>query len=644
MAKKYDFSGWATRNDLRCSDGRTIRHNAFVDDDGKKVPLVWQHKHDSPENVLGHAILENRDNGVYAYCCFNSTPLAQHSKELVQHGDICALSIYANQLKQNGGDVLHGSIKEVSLVLAGANPGALIDFPTLEHGEESEEEVFIYTGKDLRVNKKPYISHEDEEDEEEYDEEEYDDEEEEEDEDDEIDEDEAVEVFETLTDDQKDAVYYLVGRAVQGDMAHEEDEEEETVQDVFDTLTEKQKKVVYYLVAQAAEGAFDEDGEDDEEMAQSEDYEGEDDTMKHNVFESGENNEKENSTLSHSETEAIFADAKRCGSLSEAVLAHTAEYGIDQIAWLFPDYKEMNVPPEYIKRDQTWVGRVMNGIHHTPFSRIKTTFADITEDEARALGYIKGNEKKNEVFTLLKRTTDPQTIYKHQMLDRDDVNDITGFDVVAWIKTEMRMMLDEEIARAILVGDGRDTSSNDHISQDHVRSIFNDVEKYAIHKKLTAVQGEAEAKTFIKTILRSWKEYKGSGNCLMFTTEDMLTDMLLLEDGMGHFMYPNKGTLATTLRVNDIITVPVMSATTTVRVDATDSKTYKPLAIIVNLNDYNVGADKGGAINMFEDFDIDYNQHKYLIETRISGALTKPYGAIVIEKEVPVEENAPAAQ
>ncbi|MBP5727490.1 MAG: phage major capsid protein, partial [Clostridia bacterium] len=376
-----------------------------------------------------------------------------------------------------------------------------------------------------------------------------------------------------------------------------------------------------------------EEYEEDEAMAHSEI--GGSKSMKKNVFDgSMEDTKEQNNTLSHAEIEAIFADAKREGSLKQSVLAHSDEYGIEQIDWLFPDAKNLNNPPEFIHRDMGWVSVVMKGTRHTPFTRIKTMFADITEDEARARGYIKGNRKVNEVFTLLKRTTDPQTVYKKQKLDRDDVLDITDFDVVAWMKGEMRMMLDEEIARAILIGDGRQTSSDDHISESHIRSVFRDDDLYTVRKTLVAVQGEAKAKTFIKTVRKAWKDYKGSGNAIAFVTEDWLSELLLLEDGIGHFLYPTKETAANVLGVREIITVPVMADSSTVRTDVTSGKTFKPAAIILNLSDYNVGADKGGSVNMFEDFDIDYNQQKYLMETRVSGALIRPYSAIVIEEEV----------
>ena len=572
--ERFDFSGWATRNNLKCSDGRTIRKDAFKDNNGQKVPLVWNHQHNEPFNILGHALLENREEGVYAYCTFNDTEAGQNAKQLVEHGDVSALSIYANQLKQHGGDVIHGSIREVSLVLAGANPGAFID-SIICHGEESEEEAIIYTGEDIS------LSHADNE---------------------EIKEEKPMEDTKKI----------------------ENDSGNKTVKDVFDTLTEEQKTVVYALIGQALEsaGATDENDENDEE----------DNNMKHNVFDQDEM--MQGNALSHSDMEEIFSDAKRTGSLKEAFLAHNATYGIDQIDTLFPEPKTMNTPPEFIKRDTNWVAGVINGVHHTPFSRIKSMFANITEDEARAKGYIKGNLKKEEVFTLLKRTTTPTTIYKKQKLDRDDIIDITDFDVVAWIKSEMRMMLDEEIARAILVGDGRLTSDDDHINETNIRPIWKDDDLYTIKTKITvdaSATDDDKAKAVIKAAVKSRKNYKGSGNPVLYTTEDFLTNCLLLEDTQGYRLYKSEQDVATAMRVSRIVTVPVMENLS--RTDS-ESKTRNLVGIIVNLNDYNVGADKGGAVNMFDDFDIDYNQQKYLMETRCSGALIKPYSAIALEMVV----------
>ena len=574
--ERFDFSGWATRNDLKCSDGRTIRKDAFKDNNGQKVPLVWNHQHNDPLNILGHALLENRQEGVYAYCTFNETEAGQNAKLLVEHGDVSALSIYANQLKQRGSDVIHGAIREVSLVLAGANPGAFID-SVICHGEESEEEAIIYTGEDISLFHAECDKKE------------------------ETKEEKPVENEKKTTESEKKTT-----------------DSEETVGEVLDTLNEKQKTAVFALIAQALENA-DNSNDDDEEEKE----------MKHNVFDQDETT-KEN-VLSHSDIESILSDAKRSGSLKESFLAHTATYGIDQIDTLFPESKSMNTPPEFIKRDMDWVAGVINGVHHTPFSRIKSMFANITEDEARAKGYIKGNLKKEEVFTLLKRTTTPTTIYKKQKLDRDDILDITDFDVVAWIKGEMRMMLDEEIARAILVGDGRLTSDDDHIPEQNIRPVWKDDDLYTIKTKITVsttATDDDKAKAMIKAAVKSRKNYKGSGNPVLYTTEDFLTNCLLLEDTQGYRLYKSEQDVATAMRVSKIVTVPVMEGLT--RVDS-ESKTRTLMGIIVNLKDYNVGADKGGAVNMFDDFDIDYNQQKYLMETRCSGALIKPYSAIALE-------------
>ena len=575
---KYDFSGWATKNNLKCSDGRTIMRDAFKNNDGQTVPLVWNHQHNDPLNVLGHAVLENRENGVYAYCKFNDTEAGKNAKMLVEHGDVKALSIYANQLKQKGGNVEHGVIREVSLVLAGANPGAFID-SILRHGEASDEEGVIYTGEEIELYHADEIQNE---------------------------------VEETVVEE--------------NNLQHAE---EKTVQDVIDSMTEEQKNVMYALIGQALEG--------DAAQHSNIDYEG-DDEMKHNVFEN-DNNNNNNDVLTHAEMEAILKDAKRCGSLKEAVLQHADgdviydTYGIkpnaegEGISMLFPEYRNLNNTPEFIKRDTGWVAQVMAGVHHTPFSRIKSMFADIREDEARALGYMKGDLKKEEVFSLLKRTTDPQTIYKKQKLHRDDVIDITSFDVVAWIKQEMRMMLEEEIARAILIGDGRLADDDNKIQQQHIRSIANEDPLFAIHKQLEVAEGEEKAKGFIKSVLRARKDYKGSGEPTMFLAEDMLVEMLLLEDKNGRIIYESEQALARALRVKNIVTVPVMEGAKNL------AKDKNVLAIVVNLKDYNVGADKGGAVAMFEDFDIDYNAQKYLIETRCSGALVKPFSAIVIEEK-----------
>ena len=564
---KYDFSGWATKNDLKCSDGRIIRRDAFKDNDGQTVPLVWNHQHNDPLNVLGHALLENRAEGVYAYCTFNDTPAGNNAKMLVEHGDVSALSIYANRLKQDQGNVTHGVIREVSLVLAGANPGAFID-SIMRHGESSDEEAVIYTGENLS------LEHGEKED-------------------------------------------------------NMENGNEKTIKDVVDSMTEEQRNVMYALIGQALEDVkHSDDAEEHEQKNKNE--EGDENEMKHNVFDNqNKNNAKD--TLTHAEMTAILTDAKRYGSLKESVLQHKETFGIENINMLFPDYKNMNVPPEFIKRDTGWVAQVMNGVSHTPFSRIKSVFADITADEARARGYMKGNLKKEEVFTLLKRTTDPQTIYKKQKLHRDDVIDITSFDVVAWIKAEMRMMLDEEIARAILVGDGRLSSSDDKIKETNIRPIYKEEALYVVNTVLDKQSDvDTRAKAFIRAAVKARKDYQGSGEPTLFCSEDLLTDLLLLEDGHGRAIYESEAKLATALRVKNIVTVPVMEGLHRTNGDKGECDL---LGIIVNLRDYNVGADKGGAINMFEDFDIDYNAQKYLIETRCSGALVKPYSAIVIEEK-----------
>ena len=575
---EYDFSGWATRNNIRCSDGRTILKDAFKHNDGQTVPLVWNHDHNDPLNVLGHALLENRDEGVYAYCTFNDTDAGRNAKALVEHGDVTALSIYANQLKQQGPNVLHGAIREVSLVLAGANPGAFID-SIIRHGEESDEEAIIYTGENLVLEHSQHT---------------------------------------IVNDKNLDAIKDNF-TPPSGDKKDEKSEKsEKTVQDVFDTLNEEQKTVVYALIGQAL---------DDSNQNENNEKEG-NDNMKHNVFDQDQK-EKEN-VLTHADMETIISEGKRYGSLKDSFLAHTAQYGIDHIDYLFPDAKNVTNQPDFIKRDDSYVQKVLRGVHHTPFSRIKSTHANITADEARAKGYIKGHLKKEEVFTLLKRTTTPTTIYKKQKMDRDDIIDITDFDVVAYIKAEMRMMLDEEIARAILVGDGRSTSSDDKIPETNIRPIAKDEDLYTIKAPVAVAKDATEdaiAKAFIRTVIKTRKEYKGSGSPTLFTTEDMLTNCLLLEDNNGRIIYDSVDKLATTLRVKEIVPVEVMEGVTR----TAGAKNLPLMAILVNLNDYYVGADKGGAINMFDDFDIDYNQEKYLIETRISGALVKPYSAIAFE-------------
>lgn len=595
MAVKYDFVGYATRNDLQCSDGRVIRKNAFKDCDGKRVPLVWNHQHDDVSNVIGYADLQNVPDGVLAHCAFNSTQKGKDGKECVEHGDVVSLSIYANQLKQVGGDVLHGMIREVSLVLAGANPGAYIE-EVLTHGDE--EGMFsaeIYSGQPIE------LCHADEEPKEE----------------------------KPVADTEK---------------------KEKTIGEIVDTMTDEQKEALYALVGMAAEGAGEEDDEDDEE-----DSEG-GSNMKHNAF-----NDASNSVYTGAipvDMSLIHSAAKKTGSYKEAVsqmiengeLSHamtvpmdgmtgpsqaTANqtYGFRDPDMLFPEYKSLNTPPEWIKRDTGWVSVFLNGAHHLPFSRIKSQFADLTGEQARARGYLKGNTKKEQVFSLLKRTTDPQTIYKKQKMDRDDTIDIVDFDVIAWIKGEMRGQLDEEIARAGLIGDGRLASDDDKISEDHIRPIATDVPLFTIRATVDPGHNEQEmAKNFIVSAIKARKNYKGSGNPILFTTEDVLTAMLLIEDGIGHFLYASEQELCTRLRVSRIVTVEVMEG---FHVDTTDydqTTGVELLGVIVNPVDYSYGADKGGAVALFDDFDIDVNQMKYLIETRCSGALTKPFSAIRLTK------------
>ena len=575
MNKDYDFSGWATKNNLLCSDGRTILKDAFKNDDGVTVPLVWNHQHNDPSNILGHALLENRDEGVYAYCKFNDSEPGKNAKLLVEHGDVSALSIYANQLKQQGGNVLHGAIREVSLVLAGANPGAFID-SVIRHSEDIDDEdiddkdiddeAIIYTGENI------CLAH-------------------------------AEKQMEETTKVMEEK------KEMAPETKAEEPKKEKTVQEVFDTLNEEQKKVVYALIGQVIE------------EAENKDIEGGKKEMKHNVFENDKENQE--NVLQHSDVEAIFADAKRYGSLKDSVLQH----GITNIDYLFPEAKDINTAPEFIKRDMGWVEKVMRSVHHTPFSRIRSTFANITEEDARAKGYIKGKLKKDEVFSLLKRSTTPTTVYKKQKLDRDDVVDITDFDVVAWLKSEMRMMLDEELARAFLIGDGRISSSDDKINEQNIRPIYNDDDLYTVKAVIEVAQNataEEKTKAFIKSVIKNRKEYKGTGSPTLYTTEDVVSDCLLLEDANGRFIYDSIDKLKNVLRVADIVTVPVMEG-------AKGKNQGDLLAILVNLADYNVGADKGGAVNMFDDFDIDYNAQKYLIETRCSGALVKPYSAIAFE-------------
>lgn len=581
MAERaYDFAGWATKNNIRCSDGRTIRRDAFKDCDGQKVPLVWNHQHDDSQQVLGHAILENRPEGVYAYGYFNETERGKDAKIQVENGDVTSLSIYANHLKQNGGDVVHGKIREVSLVLAGANPGAYID-TIMQHCDEDDEDAFIYPpfeceGLDL--------SHKDN---------------------DANEKEESTTMAETKEP---------VKTSVDEEIAHAESksEDEMTVGEVLDTLNPTQKKVVMALLGAAAESGKTEN-------------KGEKEEMKHNAFSDADVMENDN-VLSHAEQDAIFSDAKRYGSLKESTLAH----GITNIEYLFPDVKNVSNVPDWIKRPDEWVNVVMNGVKKSPFSRIRTLHADITADAARAKGYMKGHLKKEEVFTLLKRSTTPTTVYKKQKLERDDVIDITDFDVVAWMKTEMRGMLNEELARAILVGDGRQPDDDDKIPETNIRPIWTDDVLYTIKAVYNASGTPSEkAVQSIEALIRARSEYRGSGNPVFFTTEAWLTEALLIKDLNQRYIYESADKLAQVLRVSKIVTVPVLENLS--RVDATSHDTLYLQGILVNLSDYTAGADKGGAVNMFDDFDIDYNAQKYLIETRMSGALIKPKSAIALE-------------
>lgn len=575
---KFDFSGYATKNDLKCTDGRTIRKDAFKHNDGQTVPLVWQHLHNDPSNILGHAVLENRSDGVYAYATFNDTANAINAKQLVKHGDIKALSIYANQLKQQGTDVFHGAIREVSLVLTGANPGALIDNLSFSHSDGTydtdESEAVIYTGLEFSIEEDKTLDHADKE---------------------------------------------------------EPMPKEKTVKDVFDELTEEQKNVVYFMIGQALEDAS---GENDMEQS---DASSEDDSithsenggtqMKKNVFEKEGQEEK---VLTHANFQEIVKDTKNYnGSLKEAFLAHAGTYGIDDIDVLFPDAQTVTPTPNYISREMGWVAGVLSGTMHSPFSRIKSTAADITADEARAKGYVTGALKKEEVIKLLKRVTNPTTVYKKQKLDRDDIVDITDMDVVAWLKMEMRMMLDEELARAVLVGDGRAADNEDKINEENIRPIFSDDDMYAHH---IFVENDVTVSDLIDEYIKAREFYKGSGNPKLYTTTKHLNEMLLAKDTLGRRLYNSKAELANALLVSDIVEVPVMENVSRTAEIEEEDVTVDLLGIIVNLKDYNMGADKGGSVNMFDDFDIDYNQYKYLIETRVSGALVAPKSAIVIEK------------
>lgn len=589
MAIDYDCSGWATKANTRCYDGLTIAPDAFKECDGKTVPMVYNHDHSSVDNVIGHCLLKNRPQGVYCYAKFNDTDTGRTAKACVENGDLNAFSIYANGLQKVGKTVKHGFIREVSLVLAGCNPGALIDEVVKHSADEDYDkgEAFIYNDEGLSLTHglDP--------------------------------EGNPLEELTHSADDGNDTKQEDAGMA-------DEEKNGKTLKEVYNSMTDEQKECCHALVGLVMEAADSEDGEDDGE---------EDTTVKQNVFD----RDTTETVLKHSigDINAVIKGAKSSGTMKAAFensditgeeLAYLS-HGIDNVEWLFPDDKVLDNPPRIIDKDQTWVGKVMSAVHHIPFSRFKSMFADLTEEDARAKGYIKGNFKKEQVFGLLRRSTSPTTVYKKQKMDRDDVIDITSFDVIAWLKSEMRLKLNEEIARAILIGDGRPAASEDKVDENCIRPVFNDADLFTIKVQvstagLTAV--EDKYKAAIKSILRSRKEYKGAGTPTLFTTEDALTEMLLLEDTIGHTLYADEAALARKLRVSNIVTVPQMEG-------MKGAKGGDLFGIIVNLSDYTVGADKGGAVSMFDDFDIDFNAMKYLIETRCSGALTTPYSAIAVE-------------
>lgn len=651
---EYDFSGWATKNNIKCSDGRTIMRDAFKDNDGQKVPLVWNHNHNHPDEVLGHALLENRAEGVYAYCKFNDTESGQTAKKLVVNGDVDQLSIYANKLKSNMNNVIHGCIREVSLVLAGANPGAFIDSVICHSDDgEDEEEGVIYTDENIEIGMKKDDQEDKEEDivetaevvednseklednemsKEIDDSETTDDEESSGEEIEHSDSDKTVEdVFNTLNEDQQKVAYTLIGIIQDGkDLESQGDEFKGTVSKMMDSLDNNQKEAVYALIGAASEGNSD--------SKENKNDEGEDSNMKHNVFE----NEEKNDTLVHSEIIAdALADAKRFGSMKESFMEHAAVNNIENIDYLFPEAKELNTPPVVIKDNEEWVGVIMNSVKRSPFSRVKTTFAKMDETTARAKGYIKGNMKANIALSLLKRITTPTTVYIKNAMDRDDVIDITDFDVVAWLKGEMRGQLNKELALAMLLGDGRDVSDENKINEQNIRPIVSDDNLYTIKYEVksgrdykntsnSVSDNDSLSKGIIRAAIKSRKDYKGSGKPTFFTTEDILTDLLLIEDQNGRIIYDSIEKLATAMRVSKIVTVPEMESRTDI------------YGVIVNFNDYTAGADKGGHVGMFDDFDIDYNQMKYLMETRMSGALTVPYSAIVLKKESTAKPSTPS--
>lgn len=591
MSKKtFDFSGYATRVDLKCSDGAIIREDAFKHQNGETVPLVWQHLHNGPENILGHAMLEHRKDGVYAYASFNDSEQGRNAKELVRHGDVKALSIYANKLVRRGVDVLHGAIREVSLVLSGANPGAYIDNVVIAHGdsyETSEDEAIIYTGLSFETQAET-IEH---------------------------------------ADDSKEP-----------DMA------EKTVGDIFETLTEEQKNVVYYMIGEALSEAGADDEAEHSAFYENDDYISHNDgeetiTMTRNVFESLAHGTPmdEGLTLSHSDIKSIFADGERKNSLKEAVIAHATTYGIENIDMLFPDAKTIGDRPEFIKRRTEWVASVLTDTHHSPFSRIKTILADITEDDARAKGYIKASMKKEEWFTLAKRVTTPQTVYKKQKLDRNDILDITDFDVVIWVKEEMRLMLDEEIAAAALVGDGRSAGDPDKIKSpspnadgEGIRAIALDASYYAY--KVEWAAADADDIPFVDRVMTSLVDYTGSGSPKLYTSPQILAGLLVERDTLGRRMYSSRAELATAMGVSAIVDIPasILARANFQTTAGAVTTTHSLKGIVANLRDYTFGSDAGGKTTLFDDFDIDFNQQKYLLEARLSGTLTKPFSAATL--------------
>lgn len=593
--KKYDFCGWATKNDLPCSDGRTIKANAFSAQDGAEVPLVWQHDHSSPDLVLGHAVLENRPEGVFTYGYLNESPMGKRAKELLKNQDIKSLSIYANGLKQQGGNVLHGVIREVSLVLSGANPGAVITDVAIAHGDSVSivEDEFIYEVGEDNVELTLQHASKDED---------------------------AEEEGDKMKDTEKKESKAEETKK-EAKESKETEDSEETVGDVLKTFNEKQRKVMEVLIGKAIEdtknGELDDDDEEDEEEDVEHSGLGEDD-MQYNVFENKGTNE---ASVSKEEFETLMHDAfkdvnKYGGSLKESFLAHAAQYGMENIGVLFPDAKNISSTPDFIARQQSWVTEFLNFVHKTPFSRIKSTFANITADEARARGFVKGNKKVNEVFQLLKRTTTPFTIYKKQQLDRDDVLDITDFDVVMWLKGEMQLMINEEIARAGLFGDGREDLAAEKIDETKIRPVAKDADLFSLKYNFEGT-GEAAAKAFIVAHVKAMANYRGQGEIKMFIRQSMLTELLLLTDSMGRDLYENVDKLAIKLQVSKIVPVP-------------DEVCGKVTSVTLGGQGYNIGSDKGGSLNMFDDFDLNYNQMQYLLEGRCSGAMTVPYGAIVL--------------